>query len=59
VVKKSIMSTTPVPRETSTESEPKLQLMLTKGDNNPIDDLELYDGSEWLEHLHVLGVVRG
>jgi hypothetical protein len=35
------------------------QLMLTKGDNNNIDDLELYEGLDWLDTTHVLGVVKG
>jgi signal peptidase I len=35
------------------------QLLLTKGDNNPVDDLELYNGLEWLERQHIVGKVRG
>jgi signal peptidase len=35
------------------------QLLLTKGDNNPVDDLELYNGLEWLERKHIVGKVRG
>ncbi|KAI0705458.1 hypothetical protein C8Q76DRAFT_751054 [Earliella scabrosa] len=35
------------------------QLLLTKGDNNHIDDLELYQGLEWLERKHIVGKVRG
>ncbi|CCM05631.1 uncharacterized protein FIBRA_07860 [Fibroporia radiculosa] len=35
------------------------QLLLTKGDNNYIDDLELYQGLEWLERQHIVGKVRG
>ena len=35
------------------------QLLLTKGDNNSIDDLELYQGLEWLERKHIVGKVRG
>jgi signal peptidase len=34
-------------------------LLLTKGDNNAVDDLELYGGREWLEHEHIVGAVRG
>jgi signal peptidase I len=34
-------------------------LFLTKGDNNAVDDLELYGGREWLEHEHIVGAVRG
>ncbi|PFH53452.1 hypothetical protein AMATHDRAFT_73288 [Amanita thiersii Skay4041] len=35
------------------------QLMLTKGDNNHVDDIELYQGLEWLERKHIVGKVRG
>lgn len=35
------------------------QLILTKGDNNPVDDIELYQGLEWLERKHIVGKVRG
>ncbi|PPR07831.1 hypothetical protein CVT24_003107 [Panaeolus cyanescens] len=46
-------STEPAP-----QSPPK-QLMLTKGDNNHVDDIELYQGLEWLERKHIVGKVRG
>jgi hypothetical protein len=35
------------------------QLLLTKGDNNPVDDIDLYQGLEWLERQHIVGKVRG
>ena len=35
------------------------QLLLTKGDNNYLDDVELYQGLDWLEHKHIIGKVRG
>ncbi len=35
------------------------QLLLTKGDNNPVDDIDLYQGLEWLERRHIVGKVRG
>jgi hypothetical protein len=35
------------------------QRMLTKGDNNHVDDLELYNGLDWLESQHIVGVVKG
>ena len=35
------------------------QLLLTKGDNNYVDDIELYQGLEWLERKHIVGKVRG
>ena len=35
------------------------QLLLTKADNNPVDDLDLYQGLEWLERKHIVGKVRG
>ncbi|KAH9934223.1 uncharacterized protein B0H18DRAFT_980083 [Fomitopsis serialis] len=34
------------------------QLLLTKGDNNPVDDLDLYQGLEWLERRHIIGKVQ-
>lgn len=38
---------------------PENQLLLTKGDNNYLDDVELYQGLDWLEHKHIVGKVRG
>ncbi|KAG5639722.1 Signal peptidase complex catalytic subunit [Sphagnurus paluster] len=35
------------------------QRMLTKGDNNHVDDIELYNGIKWLERKHIVGKVRG
>ncbi|KAE9395427.1 hypothetical protein BT96DRAFT_997649 [Gymnopus androsaceus JB14] len=35
------------------------QLLLTKGDNNHVDDIELYQGLDWLERKHIVGKVRG
>lgn len=35
------------------------QLLLTKGDNNPVDDIDLYNGLKWLERRHIVGKVRG
>lgn len=35
------------------------QLLLTKGDNNYADDIELYQGLSWLEKKHIVGKVRG
>ncbi|KAJ7628622.1 putative signal peptidase [Roridomyces roridus] len=35
------------------------QLLLTKGDNNPVDDTQLYGGLEYLERKHIVGKVRG
>ncbi|KAH6910714.1 signal peptidase complex catalytic subunit SEC11 [Coprinopsis sp. MPI-PUGE-AT-0042] len=35
------------------------QLLLTKGDNNHVDDIELYNGMNWLERKHIVGKVRG
>jgi signal peptidase I len=35
------------------------QLLLTKGDNNYVDDIELYQGLDWLEKKHIVGKVRG
>jgi hypothetical protein len=38
---------------------PEAQLVLTKGDNNPVDDIALYRGLKYLERKHVVGKVRG
>lgn len=38
---------------------PDDQLVLTKGDNNPVDDIALYRGLKYLERKHVVGKVRG
>ncbi|KLO07840.1 signal peptidase I [Schizopora paradoxa] len=35
------------------------QLLLTKGDNNNANDIELYQGLDWLEKRHIVGKVRG
>ncbi|TFK75688.1 hypothetical protein BDN72DRAFT_810603 [Pluteus cervinus] len=35
------------------------QRLLTKGDNNYVDDIELYQGLQWLERKHIVGKVRG
>ncbi|KAI0706367.1 hypothetical protein C8Q76DRAFT_156624 [Earliella scabrosa] len=48
--KKSVVPATPLVQR---------QLLLTKGDANPIDDLDLYQGLEWLERKHIMGTVRG
>lgn len=39
--------------------QPLNQLLLTKGDNNHVDDIELYQGLDWLERKHIVGTVRG
>ncbi|KAH9012128.1 hypothetical protein EDB85DRAFT_2076792 [Lactarius pseudohatsudake] len=44
-----VVKTTPLPEN---------QLLLTKGDNNYLDDVELYKGLDWLEHKYI-GKVRG
>jgi len=49
--KKKRKSNNPVP--------PVKQLMLTKGDNNDVDDIVIYNGLEWLERKHIVGKVRG
>jgi hypothetical protein len=38
---------------------PEDQLVLTKGDNNPVDDIALYRGLKYLERKHVVGKVKG
>ncbi|OAX36551.1 hypothetical protein K503DRAFT_694935 [Rhizopogon vinicolor AM-OR11-026] len=35
------------------------QLLLTKGDNNHVGEIELYWGLDWLERRHIVGKVRG
>ncbi|GJJ14796.1 Signal peptidase complex catalytic subunit [Clathrus columnatus] len=35
------------------------QLLLTKGDNNYADDIQLYQGLDWLEREHIVGKVQG
>lgn len=35
------------------------QLLLTKGDNNDVDDVELYNGLDWLQRKHIVGKVKG
>ena len=41
------------------QQQPPKQLLLTKGDNNYVDDIDLYQGLEWLERKHIVGKVRG
>jgi len=43
----------------SKSSNPVDQLILTKGDNNPTDDIGLYEGLKWIERKHVVGKVAG
>jgi len=43
----------------TTGEPPRKQLLLTKGDNNPVDDIDLYNGMTWLERRHIVGKVRG
>ncbi|KAI4523115.1 signal peptidase complex catalytic subunit SEC11 [Schizophyllum commune] len=49
-----------VPHKYNRAYTPEDQLLLTKGDNNPIDDTGLYtQGMDWLERKHIVGKVRG
>ncbi|KAF9645491.1 hypothetical protein BDM02DRAFT_3120175 [Thelephora ganbajun] len=53
-----------VPKKSKRSTEaatpnPEDQLVLTKGDNNPVDDIALYRGLKHLERRHVVGKVRG
>ncbi|KAI0312713.1 hypothetical protein OF83DRAFT_1176377 [Amylostereum chailletii] len=41
------------------EPKPEDQLLLTKGDNNYLDDVELYQGLDFLRRKHIVGKVRG
>lgn len=45
--------------ETHDDNKTGKQLLLTKGDNNYVDDIELYQGLQWLERKHIVGKVRG
>jgi len=45
--------------KTESKPIPDDQLLLTKGDNNPTDDIELYHGLSFLERKHIVGKVRG
>ena len=49
------------PKKSAAAVQPLIpnQLMLTKGDNNYVDDIDLYQGLEWLERKHIIGKVRG
>ncbi|GLB39901.1 putative catalytic component of the signal peptidase complex (SPC), which catalyzes the cleavage of N-terminal signal sequences of proteins targeted to the endoplasmic reticulum [Lyophyllum shimeji] len=49
----------PKGKTSSAEAGPAEQLLLTKGDNNYVDDIELYQGLNWLERKHIVGKVRG
>ncbi|KAK7042350.1 signal peptidase complex catalytic subunit SEC11 [Favolaschia claudopus] len=40
-------------------SSPIVQRLLTKGDNNEVNDIELYRGLDYLERKHIVGKVRG
>jgi len=42
-----------------TGPDPVQQSLLTKGDNNYMDDIELYKGVKWLERNHIVGKVVG
>ncbi|KAF8180128.1 signal peptidase complex catalytic subunit SEC11 [Pholiota molesta] len=46
-------------KEPTTSETAANQRLLTKGDNNYVDDIELYQGLEWLERKHIVGKVRG
>ena len=37
----------------------KSELLLTKGDNNPGDDIVLYKGAKWLKRDQIVGKVIG
>ncbi|KIJ29129.1 hypothetical protein M422DRAFT_188939 [Sphaerobolus stellatus SS14] len=48
-----------VPSSNNTLLHTDRQLLLTKGDNNYADDIQLYQGLDWLERRHVIGKVQG
>ena len=47
------------PKKSNVQTVIPDQLLLTKGDNNAVDDIDLYQGLEWLERKHIVGKVRG
>jgi signal peptidase len=53
-----VLISSDIPRRRSKQG-PGDQLLLTKGDNNYVDDIELYQGLDWLERRHIVGKVRG
>jgi signal peptidase len=48
-----------LPKQRHTPSRETKQLLLTKGDNNPVDDTDLYNGLDWLQRKHIVGKVWG
>lgn len=47
------------PKKSDVQPVTPKQKLLTKGDNNYVDDIDLYQGLEWLERKHIIGKVRG
>ena len=47
------------PESASVQPQIPRQFLLTKGDNNNVDDIDLYQGLDWLERKHIVGKVRG
>ncbi|GAA5977149.1 hypothetical protein JCM10908_004874 [Rhodotorula pacifica] len=45
--------------ETHNEPDNSDQWILTKGDNNPVDDVGLYRGMRYLKRSHLVGKVQG
>ncbi|KAH7106831.1 hypothetical protein BKA62DRAFT_747329 [Auriculariales sp. MPI-PUGE-AT-0066] len=45
--------------EIHTKPKTQAQMILTKGDNNPTDDIGLYRGVPWLQQKDIVGKVRG
>lgn len=46
-------------RKTALSTDLRPQLLLTKGDNNELDDVQLYNGVSFLERKNIIGKVRG
>ena len=46
-------------RKNARAGDIKPQKLLTKGDNNELNDIQLYNGLEFLERKHIVGKVRG
>ncbi|TFY79793.1 hypothetical protein EWM64_g4217 [Hericium alpestre] len=59
-----VLETHDFPAKTKSVQDPEdvplsEQKLLTKGDNNYLDDVELYQGLDYLERQHIVGKVRG
>lgn len=56
---KARLGSTAEPNRLNTSDDEGEQELLTKGDNNPSDDLVLYNGMKHLKKSHIVGKVSG